>query len=507
MMVETRATARVLVAEDDLIVARDIAEALEGLGYEVAAHVSSGEQAVEAAQELDVDLVLMDVRMPGHLDGIEAAHRIGSEHDVPVVYLTAYSDDRTVARAKDTSPFGYLVKPFDQRELKTTVELALYRHRMERMVRDSRQRYRELFEDDIAGHYVATPDGKVLAANRAFARLVGAESVDEVLDFDAGRFYSSPEAREAFLQEIRARGSVESKLSALVRLDGTPVSVLHGARGKLDDHGRLAEIHGSVADMSRERALEERLRRSARMEAVARLAGGIAHDFRNLLTGIRGSVELVLQGEDLRPEGVEDLETVLEACDRARTLVRGLLSAGGGEGSDREIAVDMSATVRGTADVLGRLMDPGRSLRVRIPDEPLLIRGTETQLEQVVMNLMMNAADALPERGGEVRVEVDEVPGEQIDSTSGEEPPDRWIRVTVSDTGEGMDEETRERIFDPFYTTKDGGTGLGLAVVYGIVRDHGGEIVVDSEPGEGTTFQVYLPRAGARGTAGASPSR
>lgn len=495
MMVEARATARVLVAEDDLIVGRDIGEALEALGYEVAAHVSSGEQAVEAAREMNVDLVLMDIRMPGLLDGIEAAHRIGTESDVPVVYLTAYSDDRTVSRAKETAPFGYLVKPFDQRELKTTVELALYRHRMERMVRESRERYRELFEGDIAGHYVSTPEGKILAANRAFADLVGAGSVDEVLDVGAEAFYPSPAARNQLLHRIRARGTVESRRSTLVRLDGVRIPVLHGARGTTDEHGRLVEIHGSVADLTRERALEERLRRSSRMEAVARLAGGIAHDFRNILTGIRGSVDLVLDGEDLSPEAVEDLKTVLHACDRARSLVQGLLSAK--PQSDTELLqgpVDLSATVRAITDVLVRLIDQGRSLRVRIPEQKLLIRGTETQLQQVVMNLVMNAAEALPEEGGEVRVEVDPVPAGLLDSTTGGDPPDGWVRITVTDTGNGMDEATRERIFDPFYTTKDEGTGLGLAVVYGIVRDHGGEIDVQSDPGRGTTFRVYLPR-------------
>ncbi|MDX1568316.1 MAG: ATP-binding protein [Longimicrobiales bacterium] len=501
MMVETASPVRILVAEDDAIVGRDIGESLEGLGYEVAGHVTSGEAAVQAARDLRVDLVLMDIRMPGLLDGIEAAHRIGADADVPVVYLTAYSDDRTVARAKETAPFGYLVKPFDDRELKTTVETALYRHRMEGMLRESRRRYRDLFEGDIAAHYVSTPEGKLLAANEAFALLLGADSVDDALDTPAVAFYPTAEDREAFLELVRDRGSVAPRRSTLRRLDGTEISILHGARGVTDSRGHLIEIHGSVVDMTRESQLEERLRRSSRMEAVTRLAGGIAHDFNNLLTGIRGSVELVLDQESLSEEGIEDLATVLEACDRAQELVQGLLAAGKPDLGKNRGPVDVVEAVRDITSVLTRLISSGPELRMELPDGSLFVEGNATQIQQVVLNLVLNARDALPEKGGVVRVSVEAVP-EPDPMELPEGPDDRrrapggWIRLTVRDTGSGMDEVTRERIFDPFYSTKKHGTGLGLAVVYGVVRDHGGDILVESASGKGTTFRVYLPALG-----------
>ena len=496
-MVDAGVAARILVAEDDVIVGQDIEESLRGLGYEVAGLVRTGEEAVQAARELAPDLVLMDIRMPGLIDGVEAADRILEHMEVPVVYLTAYSDDSTVTRAKETGPFGYLVKPFDDRELKTSIELAIYRHHTDRLVRESRERYRRLFEDDIAAHYVSTPAGKVLAANQAFAELLGLDEVDEVLDLDARSIYPSESEREEFLERIRKEGKVRSRRSLLVTPDRRTVPILENARGVFDERGRLKEIHGNLVDMTRERMLEEHLRRTARMEAAGRLAGGVAHRFNNILTGIRGRVELVLADEELSEESREDLRSVLESCEQAAETIQGLFATGGGMSPQERRPVDLADLLRDMYDVLSGLLGEERELFLSVGGGSAVVDGDASQLERVLLDLVLNARAALPE-GGRVRLRLEgAATAEVVSAAVDEDQPHDWVRLTVSDSGEGMDEAARERIFEPFDTAERIDGGPGLATVYGIVQEHGGDIVVDSEPGGGSTFHVYLPRGQA----------
>lgn len=495
MTIEVPVGARVVVAEDDAIVAADLRESLEGMGYEVPAVVGSGKDAVEAARAHTPDVVLMDVRMPGTMDGVEAARRISDELTIPVVYLSGYSDDVTVARAKQTHPFGYLVKPFDPRELKTAVEIAVYRHHAERMVEESRERYRRLFHHDIAGNFVTTPDGKILNCNQAFARILGCDTVDECLGTDAEEFYPEGGAREEFVQQVRTAGEVRNRRGTLIRKDGEPVRVLENARGEFDERGRLSEIHGHLVDVTREERVQEQLRLSSRMEAVGRLAAGVAHDFNNFLTAIRGAIELTVGNEALDDESRNDLKGALRTCDRAAGIVKQLLTAAG-QGETTRRLLDVSGLVSEMGGMLERLMGERAVLEFEASEGPIWVHGNPSKLEQVVLNLVVNARDALEEQGsGTIRVAVDIVSPDRSPRDDGK--AGRRALLSVSDDGQGMTEEVRQRIFDPFYTTKGPGrgTGLGLASTFGIVRDHGGWIDVESEPGEGSTFKVYLPLA------------
>ncbi len=506
MMIEVPVAARILVAEDDVIVAEDIRETLEELGYEVPAVVNSGADAVRAARTHGPDLVLMDIRMPGGVDGIQAADRIAAEVDVPVVFLSSHSDDTTLTRAKSARPFGYLIKPFEARELKTAIEIAVYRHHAERLVAESRERYRRLFHDDVAGNYVTTPDGKILDCNRAFAELMGFESVDACLDADASDFYPGDE-REEFLDELRERGEVRNRKTTLIRTDGSRVRIRENARGEFVD-GRLTRIHGHAVDVTREERLQERLRVQSRMEAVGHLTAGIAHDFNNILTAIRGAMELARSDEGISAGTREDLEAGMRTCDRAANLVRQLIAVGGKEEGPRR-RIELGSTVRDMTDLFGQLLGPDVELELELPEQPVPVLASRTRVEQVVLNLVVNARDAL-DRGGTIRVRVEEVEESSVppvtetgESETAERRSGRWVRMRVTDDGHGMDERTRERAFDPFYSTKGlaHGSGLGLASVYGIVKEHGGRVDLESEPGEGTTVSVYLPRAEGSGPA------
>jgi signal transduction histidine kinase/ActR/RegA family two-component response regulator len=239
---------------------------------------------------------------------------------------------------------------------------------------------------------------------------------------------------------------------------------------------------GIIRDMTEKRALEEQYRQSQKMEALGQLAGGIAHDFNNLLTAIHGYSTMVM--ETLAPDSTarDDVSEILNATKRAESLTRQLLAF-----SRRQIIapriIDLAAAIRQIEPMLRRLIGEHIELVVKAPAlPPQLVRADPGQIEQVVINLAVNARDAM-QSGGVLHISV------------GREPPSRAV-MTVRDTGSGMTAETRERLFEPFYTTKavGKGTGLGLATVHGIVRQSGGSIEVESEPGAGTTFRIVLPR-------------
>ena len=251
-------------------------------------------------------------------------------------------------------------------------------------------------------------------------------------------------------------------------------------------------VHRDVSDRKR---LEEQLFQAQKMEAVGRLAGGVAHDFNNVLTAISGFSELLL--EELPPgEGPhEEVLQIKAATARATTLTRQLLAF-----SRKQIlrprVLDVGALVRDARGLLERVVTEEVTLHLRVADITSAVLADATQLEQVLLNLAVNASEAMPS-GGTLSVEVSDIAlGESYAHRHHGVLPGRYVCVSVSDTGVGMDRATRERIWEPFFSTKPGGTGLGLSTVYGIVRQSGGHVWVYSEPGTGSTFRIYLPVAG-----------
>ncbi|MFO0600659.1 MAG: ATP-binding protein [Myxococcaceae bacterium] len=249
----------------------------------------------------------------------------------------------------------------------------------------------------------------------------------------------------------------------------------------LDGHRKLV---GTVMDVTRQHKLEEDVLRASRLESIGRLAGGIAHDFNNLLAAILGAVELLAR--DLRPDQQEDLDAIRHATTRAAELTRQLLAFARRTPSALA-AVGLGALVRQSEGMLRRLVGASIKLEVTL-DDWLVVQADAAQLEQVLVNLVINARDAMP-NGGRLEIEVS-----RLEARESELPNGDWACLAVKDSGQGMSAETRAHIFDPFFTTKVHGTGLGLASSYGIVQQHGGHVVVQSELGKGSTFRVLLPR-------------
>jgi two-component system cell cycle sensor histidine kinase/response regulator CckA len=377
------------------------------------------------------------------------------------------------------------------------------RVRAERQLRHSEAYYRAILDQAADAIFVLDQNGDVVTANRRASEMFG-YSPEEILSIPVQSTYV-PEDRnqvEPRLERLRAGEMLQYERLAL-RKDGSSFPVEITAR-MLDD-GRIQSI---VRDISGRHLLEEQLRQSSKMEAVGQLAGGIAHDFNNLLTAILGSCEFLLADTGLPAPHRRDIEEIENAARRAATLTRQLLAFSRKQVLQPE-RLPLNAVVTGLEPLLRRLLGEHIAIRTGLADGLPDVRIDKSQLEQVIINLAVNARDAMP-RGGTLTIATQET---ELDAAYAESHPEvqpgHYAALVVSDDGIGMDAAIRARIFEPFFTTKAAGfgTGLGLATVYGIVKQSNGHIGVYSEPGRGTTFRIYLPPAPGTGERTSGPRR
>jgi two-component system cell cycle sensor histidine kinase/response regulator CckA len=359
---------------------------------------------------------------------------------------------------------------------------------------------RELFEQSASANWVGTPDGRILACNQMFAQLLGFESIADAMTTPALLLYEDAEEGQRFADELSARRRIAGRETTFKRHDdGRPVYALVNAVGEFDEAARLSKFTGFIVDRSEQKALEEQLRQSQRLEAVGQLAGGIAHDFNNLLTVIIGCADLIaLSGR--RPSvpagGHDPLDALMKATTRAAALTQQLLAF-----SRRQVlqprSVDLNEALRGVHSMLRRLVHDNVVIMLNLDPRIEQVQVDPGQLDQVVVNLVVNSADALP-KGGTISLETSNVTLTHEDAAQyAYVRPGQYVSLIVRDNGAGMDEATRARVFEPFFTTKPvgKGTGLGLSTVYGIVKQSGGYVWVESLPGSGTTVTVCLPVA------------
>lgn len=366
--------------------------------------------------------------------------------------------------------------------------------RAEVRLRESERRYRAFFEDDLTGDYVMTPDGTLLDCNAAFARIFGFEGVEEAMKMDFNGLCADATLGDELIERLRHERKLEYHQRELRRVDGKPVHVIENIIGVFDSEGNLTRVRGYLFDNTAQKNLEEQLLHSQKMEAIGRLAGGVAHDFNNLLTAITGYCDLVLMGLGDGHPLYRKVEEIKKAGDRAATLTRQLLAF-----SRKQVllpkVITLNSVISEMEKMLRRLIGEDIHLETVLDPDPGLVKADPGQIEQVIMNLAVNARDAMP-RGGRLVIGTETVElDEEYTRTHVGVTPGEYVMLTVSDTGSGMDEETKSRLFEPFFTTKerDKGTGLGLATTYGIVAQSSGHIRVESAPGQGAVFRVLLP--------------
>ena len=391
--------------------------------------------------------------------------------------------------------YAFRVEDKTHRRVAVTFKDITERKQAEAALRQSGEKYRCFFQSNLAGNFTSAPDGTLLACNSAFARMFGFASVEEALKQNLASLYPDSIAREAFVDALRSQRQLEPFEVELRRCDGRPVYVIESAIGTFDEHGELTEILGYLIDETERRKAEAQLRQAQKMEAIGRLAGGIAHDFNNLLNVIGGYSELLLlrmQESDLR----STVENIRKAAVTASSLTGQLLTF-----SRRELLVPEVLDLNGIVSEMAGTLLPrliGENIEVATVLSPDLarVKANLGQIKQVILNLAVNARDAV-QGGGKLTIQIKDVYlGEGHSQHHSKVAPGWYVCLAVTDSGRGMDENSLSRVFEPYFTTKESGqgTGLGLSVVYGIVEQHGGHIRVESKPGYGTTFEIYLPR-------------
>jgi two-component system, cell cycle sensor histidine kinase and response regulator CckA len=509
--------ARVLVVDDERH-NRELLEAMLGAARYRLTYAVSGEQALAMIAAEPPDLVLLDVMLPG-LDGYAVTASIKSNpatHNIPVILVTALDDRAARMRGLNAGAEDFLSKPVDRAELSARVRNLLrlkaygdyhdrYSHMLEAEVGsraadliESERLYRSTFDAAPIGILHVGLDGTGLRVNQRLCDLLGYTRA-ELQAVSPHELLASPHMTvEAAAFTRMVAGAIDHHVideARYRRKDGTFVwatvnMTVH--RGVGADSPRLIAV---VEDITEQRTLEAQVRQANKMDAIGQLASGVAHDFNNLLTVILGFTELVAADVDLASEHGKDLGEIARAAQHAAGLTKQLLAF-----SRQQVLhtapVDINSVIRDMAGMLGRLIGEHIQITLALAPALALALADRSQLEQVVMNLVVNARDAMP-GGGRVTIETIEVDLENSLFHEETVMRGRYVMLAITDTGTGMTAETRHRLFEPFFTTKESGkgTGLGLSTTYGIVKQSKGYIWVYSEPDRGTTFKVYLPRA------------
>jgi PAS domain S-box-containing protein len=397
------------------------------------------------------------------------------------------------------------------RELATNVvkleeserELIQHRDDLEKLValrtkalRKSEANYRSIFENSVEGIFQTTPDGSFISVNPALARIYGYDSAEELKNNqeDAmGLLCANIDRRAEFVRAMEEDGAILNFETQISRKDGSTSWVsISASTIRNGDEGRRYE--GTVVDISDKKMLEAQLFQAEKMEAVGRLAGGIAHDFNNVLTGIMGYGTLLNMKMDVNDPSRNYVEQIMKSARNAANLTMGLLTLGRKQLIEPK-SLSLNSIVKGAKKTLSRFVGENISFSIILSDTDLKVMADNTQIEQVLVNLVTNAKDAMP-AGGKLTITTGtaNLKREYVRSY-GYGKPGEYAALSIEDTGAGMDEKTRESIFEPFFTTKGTGqaTGLGLSIVYGIVKQHDGYIDCRSEPGKGTVFTIYFP--------------
>ncbi|MBN1350004.1 PAS domain S-box protein [candidate division KSB1 bacterium] len=610
---------KILVVEDEKIVAMEIQDRLEGLKYNVLSVVSSGEEAINRVEEERPDLALMDIVLRGDMDGVETARKIRSQFNIPVIYLTAFAGEETLQRAKITEPFGYIIKPFDEKELRTSIEMALYRHQMEKQLKASEERYRVLYDDNPSMYFTVDSNGKILSVNKFGAKQLGyspqeltghsvleifhkddqkavqeqlticlrnkdeiaqwefrkicrdgsmmwvselaravenadgkiavlivcenitkRKKAEEALEAEKERLavtlrsigdgviktdinghivlinkvaetltgWTQEEAANRLLSEVfhiidekdrkRCQNPVDEvlKTGKIVGLNNGTILISSNNEERIiadsaaPIYDRKNKIIGVVLvfrDIVEERKLEEEIQKAQKLESIGLLAGGIAHDFNNILTAIMGNISLAKADLSKTSELFEILTEAEKASVQAKNLTHQLLTFARG-GAPLKKAASIAELIRNSAAFT--LSGSNVRCEYHFSKDTWAVEVDTGQISQVIQNIIVNSKQAMP-KGGTIRVDVENVvidDEKRLPVKKG-----KYVKISFADEGVGISTEHLPKVFDPYFTTKREGSGLGLTICYSIIKKHGGFIFAESVVNNGATFAIYLP--------------
>ena len=491
---------RVLIVEDSEDDVRLLARELKRGGYEVIHEQVDTAPAMQAALDRQVwDVVIGDFSMP-KFSGVEALALVRERGlDVPYICVSGTITEEVAVAAMKAGANDWVTKG-QLKRLLPAIERELREAKGRAALRAAEASYETLVEHAPVGIYRSSLDGRFLSLNTALVRILGYDSAADMLQLDLARdVYADPAERQRLVDRDSYTDREYDEVEATWKgKDGRLLTVQLSVRAVRNAARQVEYYETFVRDVTEQRRLQQQLVQVQKMEAVGRLAGGIAHDFNNLLTVITSYSDLLLEDLGKDDPKRDDVQQVLKAADGAASLTRQLLAF-----SRQQVlaprVVNLNAVVEGLQKILRRVIGEDVELAAVLAPDLGAVKADVGQLEQVLMNLTVNARDAMP-TGGKLTIETANVEHEPEYALEREAAAvGRFVMLAVTDTGVGMDEATKAKIFEPFFTTKEAGkgTGLGLATVYGIVNQSGGFIWVYSEPGNGTSFKIYLPRIDA----------
>jgi two-component system cell cycle sensor histidine kinase/response regulator CckA len=500
---------RLFLIEDDDDIALLIRKSLERAGHQVARCRTAADALIVLAQST-FDLVLLDQRLPdmAGLDLLRTFSREGIA--APALMVTAYGDEQLATRVLRAGALDYLVKDHALTflaELPKRVVESVTRHRLEH----TNSLLIQALESARDGIMITDLQGVIQHVNRALENLTG-YSRQELLGANPRLLKSNvhpPAVYADMWRTVLARGSWQGELTNR-RKDGTLFQTSLTVSPIVDGQGRLTHFVGIQRDITEHKQLERQLLQAQKMQSIGTLAGGVAHEFNNLLAGINGYASLGLREQGLTPTLAEFLQHVVDLSERAALLTRQLLAFARKPALSRQVTA-MPELVRRTADLVSRTLQ--REVRLEVADfgadgQPLVVRADGNQLQQALVNLALNARDALEDREaaappgqngnrGAVIFRVRHAPFDaEFPAFPQHVPPGDYVVLEVEDEGAGMAPEVLSQSIDPFFTTKEvgRGTGLGLPMVFGIVQGHQGYLTIDSDPTRGTRVGLFLPR-------------
>ncbi len=522
-------TCKILIIEDETPIRLSMAAYLNDFGYQTV-EAENGKIGLEVFRREAPDLVLLDLRMP-EMDGLKVLSVLAVEApDTPSIVVSGTGKIDDAIEALRSGAWDYVLKPIrdmqvllhainkvrerakllheNQRHQENLEELVKERaaeliieinerRNAEKALRASEERYRTLIDTAREGVWVLDADACTTFINRQMADMLG-YTAEEMLGQSMYDFLD--DAHKAVLKEklVRRQAGHGEQYDQLFRhKDGSEICGIVNASPLFSAQGEVVGSFGMITDVTERMSLQKRLQQAQRMEAIGTLAGGIAHDFNNILGAIIGYGQLIKF--DLPKDSSQSLrylEGVLKAADRAKNLVQQILTFSRQAREERKPLL-LVPIIKESIKFLRASIPTSIEIRLHLESETSVVLADPTQMHQVLMNLCTNAAQAMGNESGVLEVALSDVDIEcEADELALEKQSGPYIRLAVSDTGEGILPENVERIFDPFFTTKDlgQGTGMGLSVVHGIVRSHGGTIRVTSEPGKKTQFEVLLPR-------------
>ncbi len=466
---------RILNVDDNEACRYAVTRVLELAGFAVD-EAGNGEDALRMVRVKHFDLVLLDINLPD-IKGFEVCRRLKmapETSDIPVMHMTAsYARGTDLAFGLDAGADAYLIEPVEPEVLIATIRAVLRARHAEDMARISAREWETTFNTIRDGVAMVDVDGRIQRVNSSMTRLLGKDR-SELAGVDCTTLWGSlPAERQPFTRALanHRRETVE------LEYDGRWLNI--AVDPIVDEEGKAAGAVHIVSDVTSQRQLEGQFREAQKFETVGTLAGGVAHDFNNLLTSILGNASLVLGDLDPGHPFHGRLQDVVRASQRAADLTRQLL-AYSGKGRHFLQKLELSSAIRDMASLIEAAVPKKITLEWRLAPHLPEIEADRNQVQQIVMNLVSNATEAIGEGAGSIKISA---------GCDDEGSP----YLEVSDDGCGMDAETRARIFDPFFTTKFTGRGLGLAAVSGIARGHKAAIQVTSSPGQGSAFRVTFP--------------